>query len=54
MATEREEIINAAIEAINDGMPKNQASKIFGVPRSTLQFRMSSKFKKPGYGPRPI
>lgn len=49
---ERENKIMMAIKEIEEnGMSKKMASKKFGVPRSTLQFRMSAKFKKPGYGP---
>ncbi|KAJ8945467.1 hypothetical protein NQ314_009219 [Rhamnusium bicolor] len=51
MDVDREEKIKLALKAVEEGMPKLKASKIFGVPRATIQFRMSEKFKKPGYGP---
>ncbi|KAJ8929586.1 hypothetical protein NQ314_017693 [Rhamnusium bicolor] len=39
--------IQQALAAISDGsMSKKQAGILFGVPRSTLQFRGSDKFKK--------
>lgn len=47
----REESIAQAFQAVKEGMPKLKASKLFGVPRATIQFRLSEKFKKPGYGP---
>lgn len=48
---ERENKIAQALQAVRDGMPKLKASKMFGIPRATIQFRMGDKFKKPGYGP---
>lgn len=48
---ERENKIAQAVQAVKSGMPKLKASKIFGIPRATIQFRMGDKFKKPGYGP---
>ncbi|XP_072375131.1 uncharacterized protein [Diabrotica undecimpunctata] len=51
MNREREEKIHKAVEAVKDGMSKLKASKLYGVPRSTIQFRMGNKFKKPGFGP---
>nr|CAI5852989.1 unnamed protein product [Callosobruchus analis] len=32
-------------------MSKKAAAKRFGIPRSTIQYRLSDKFKSPGYGP---
>lgn len=50
-----EENLIKALNAIrDDGMPKNKAATTFGIPRSTLQFRLSEKFKKPGYGPETV
>lgn len=51
MNLEREEKIKRALEAIENGMSKKAAAKLHGIPRATLQFRLSSKFKKPGFGP---
>ncbi|KAF2892344.1 hypothetical protein ILUMI_13828 [Ignelater luminosus] len=42
------------IEAIRKGLSKKQASKEYGIPRATLQFRLSNKFTKTGHGPPPI
>lgn len=48
----REERLKLAIEAIESGaMSKKKAAVRYGVARSTIQFRMGNKFKKPGYGP---
>ncbi|CAK1591597.1 unnamed protein product [Parnassius mnemosyne] len=49
-----EEDIVKAIEAIRNGMPKKTAAKKFGVPRPTLQFRLSSQFVKPRPGPTTV
>ncbi|KAF2898011.1 hypothetical protein ILUMI_08165 [Ignelater luminosus] len=46
--------IEQAVEAIKKGLSKKQASKEYGIPRATLQFRLSNKFKKTGHGPTPI
>ncbi|KAI4460112.1 helix-turn-helix psq domain [Holotrichia oblita] len=43
--------IEAALEAISNGMSKKKASVMFKVPRPTLQFRLSNKFKKSSLGP---
>ncbi|KAK9720975.1 CENP-B N-terminal DNA-binding domain [Popillia japonica] len=49
--TYNEEELAKAIEAINNGMPKKQAAEKFKIPRQTLQYRLSEKFKKPTHGP---
>ncbi|KAF2891981.1 hypothetical protein ILUMI_14192, partial [Ignelater luminosus] len=49
-----EKDIAKAVEAIEKGLSKKQASKEYGIPRATLQFRLSNKLKKNGYGPPPI
>ncbi|XP_031338075.1 uncharacterized protein LOC116166987 [Photinus pyralis] len=49
-----EEYVAKAIEEIHKGMSKKKASVIFNVPRATIQFRLSNKFKKPAHGPRPV
>ncbi|KAF2894661.1 hypothetical protein ILUMI_11513 [Ignelater luminosus] len=46
--------IEQAVEAIKKGLSKKQASKEYGIPRATFQFRLSNKFKKTGHGPPPI
>lgn len=46
-----EETIQKALEEVKQGMPKKTVAKKFGIPRSTLQFRLSSKFKKIRHGP---
>ncbi|KAI4467955.1 cypher isoform b [Holotrichia oblita] len=43
--------IESALEAISNGMSKKKASVMFKVPRPTLQFRLSNKFKKSSLGP---
>ncbi|KAG5879968.1 hypothetical protein JTB14_036180 [Gonioctena quinquepunctata] len=47
-----EEVVQAAFKDINYGMPKKQAAIKYGIPRSTLQFRLSDKFTKIEHGPR--
>lgn len=49
-----EDAIQKAIDAIENGLGQRQAAARFGVPRATLQFRLSSKFKKTSHGPNPI
>lgn len=49
-----ESSLEKAVIAVKNGMPKKTASREFGIPRSTLQFRMSEKFSKKEHGPRPI
>ncbi|KAF2887661.1 hypothetical protein ILUMI_18512 [Ignelater luminosus] len=46
--------IEQAVEAIKKGLSKKQACKEYGIPRATLQSRLSNKFKKTGHGPPPI
>lgn len=47
--------ISRALEDIlNNGLSKKAASRKYGIPRSTLQFRLSQKFSKSTFGPRPI
>lgn len=53
MADKEEKIKEAIKEIEENGMSKKKASKIFGIARSTLQFRMGRTFKKTGYGPVP-
>lgn len=47
-----EDQVQQALVAIKNGMSKKLASKSFGVPSSTLQFRLSDKFSKICYGPQ--
>ena len=49
-----EDVLQKALEAVTNGMPKKQASKIYGIPRSTIQNRLSGKFRKISLGPAPI
>ena len=46
--------IQDAIIAMNNGKAQRQASKQYGIPRSTLQFRMSSAFAKTTPDPPPV
>lgn len=46
-----EESIQNAIIDIRNGMPKQLAAIKYGVPRSTIQFRLSENFKKVKHGP---
>lgn len=46
-----EEMIQKAIEEIISGAPKKTVAKKYGIPRATLQFRLSSKFNKIEKGP---
>ena len=50
-----EKTISRALEDIlNNGLSKKAASRKYGIPRSTLQFRLSEKFTKSTFGPSPI
>ncbi|KAJ8917899.1 hypothetical protein NQ315_002591 [Exocentrus adspersus] len=46
--------LSSALDAVRKGMSKKEASKLYGIPRGTLQFRLSDKFKKCGHGPPPV
>lgn len=46
-----EEVVQKALIEIQNGMPKKQAAVKYGIPRQTLQYRMSEKFKKIRHGP---
>lgn len=47
--------LDAAIKEVNDGvLSKKAAAKKYGVPRATLQFRLSSKFVKSSCGPSTV
>lgn len=49
------EKLEECLKAVSDGMPIKTASRKFGVPRSTLQFRLKHPdCKKNGVGPAPI
>nr|CAI5852764.1 unnamed protein product [Callosobruchus analis] len=43
-----------ALVAVRHGMPKRRAAAEFGIPRQTLQFRLSQNFSKTDPGPTPI
>nr|CAI5817822.1 unnamed protein product [Callosobruchus analis] len=50
-----EETLSKALEDIvNEGLSKKAASKKYGIPQSTLQFRLTDKFSKTTFGPKPI
>ncbi|CAK1603693.1 unnamed protein product [Parnassius mnemosyne] len=49
-----EEDLEAAIQAIQNGMSKRAAAKVFGIPRGTLQFRLQGNFLKTRPGPPTI
>lgn len=50
-----EEQLHKALQAVEDGMSIRKAAIMFGVKRSTIQFRRSNKFRnKTTFGPRPI
>lgn len=46
-----EEMIHRALADIRNGESKKSVAKKYGIPRSTLQFRLSSKFTKTRPGP---
>lgn len=46
--------LKLALQDIRGGLSKKAASKKYNIPRSTLQFRLSSKFSKSSMGPSPI
>ena len=46
--------LSRAILAIKNGLPKKTAAKKYGIPRATLQFRLSTKFTKHTHGPEPF
>nr|CAI5833441.1 unnamed protein product [Callosobruchus analis] len=46
-----EDSLQLALADIENGMPKLQAPRKHGIPRQTLQFRLSKKFKRIGHGP---
>lgn len=50
-----EDDVLRALESIRNGMSQRKATQEFGVPRSTLQFRVSDKFRnKTSHGPNPV
>lgn len=47
--------LEEAIEAVKGKkLSKKAAAKLFNIPRSTIQFRMSENFKKKSKGPNPV
>lgn len=46
-----EDDLNAAIFEVKNGASTNSVARKYGIPRSTIQFRMSGKFIKAGKGP---
>jgi hypothetical protein len=49
-----EEQLKKAVQAVNNGMSKKKASATFGVPRSTIQFRINNPPANNRHGPPPI
>lgn len=50
----KEEDVIQALKAVENGMSQRKAAQIFKVPRQTLQFRKSDKFRKTSLGPSTI
>ncbi|XP_072401161.1 uncharacterized protein [Diabrotica undecimpunctata] len=51
----KEEDIIKALESIENGMSQREASKLYQIPRATLQFRSSVRFNnKVSLGPHPV
>ncbi|KAG8299336.1 hypothetical protein J6590_103626 [Homalodisca vitripennis] len=49
------EALQAALNDVKNGLlSKKAASKKYGIPRATIQFRLSSKFTRAERGPPPI
>ncbi|KAK9680225.1 CENP-B N-terminal DNA-binding domain [Popillia japonica] len=49
-----EKDVASTLNTIKNGVSKEQAAKLYGVPRATIQFRLSNKFTKASPGPSPI
>lgn len=49
-----EDDIEKALVAIQGGLSKKAAAKLYRIPRPTLIFRLSNKFKKKEPGPSPV
>ncbi|XP_049860339.1 uncharacterized protein LOC126354618 [Schistocerca gregaria] len=49
-----EESLQKALQEVKKGFSFNAASRMYGIPRSTLQLRLSNKYTKPSHGPAPI
>lgn len=47
----REELIQKALNEIKMGVTKKSIAKKYQIPRSTLQFRLGTKFSKIRHGP---
>lgn len=47
-----EETLQVALDEVKRGVPKSLVAKKYGIPRATLQFRLSSKFTKTRHGPK--
>ena len=46
-----EDDMKAALEAINEGMNKHQASKTFNIPRTTLVDAINGKYTRGKHSP---
>ena len=49
-----EDIIQKCLKAISKGLSKRKTSIEYGIPRATIQFRLSAKFTKTTMGPAPV
>lgn len=49
-----EETLQKAIQDIQNGMSKKATAKKYNIPRTTIIYRLSDDFKKPGFGPPTI
>ncbi|XP_044753622.1 chaetoglobosin A biosynthesis cluster protein C-like [Coccinella septempunctata] len=49
-----EELLQKALREIEEGEAKKKVARKYNIPRATLQFRLSNKFKKISHGPNPI
>lgn len=49
--TYSEETVQKALSAVRRGISKKAAARKYGIPRSTIQFRLGEKFKKVRHGP---
>lgn len=47
-----EDTIQRALTEIKNGAAKKSVARKYGIPRATLQFRLSSKFSKIRHGPK--
>lgn len=48
---EEQTVVEAIDDVLKNNISKKAASKMYSISRSTLQFRLSKRFKKIGHGP---